>query len=67
MKPIFIKAMINFAMIQTVIFAASVNVGLQLPISNGILSAIAFTWFIVFAISFLPAVIVSFIFAYFSK
>lgn len=61
------KAAINFAMIQTVIFASSVSLGLQLPTSNGHLAAIGFVWILAFFLSLLPAVITSFLFAYLSK
>lgn len=61
------KALINFAMIQTVIFTTSVGVGLQLPTSNGSLMAIGFVLIVTFCFSFIPAVVISFLFAYLQK
>lgn len=64
---LFKKALINFAMIQTVIAATSISVGVHIPASNGALMAIGFVYVLVGAMSFLPSVIVSFLFAYFQK
>jgi hypothetical protein len=61
------KTLINFAMIQTVIFATSVNVGLQLPTSNGSLMAIGFVYILTSLFSFIPSVAVSFAFAALSE
>jgi hypothetical protein len=63
----FKKTLINFAMIQTVIAATSINVGIQLPASNGSLMAIGFVWIMTFLCTFMPALVVSFLFAHFSK
>lgn len=64
---IFKKALINYLMIQTVIFATSVTVGAQIPSSSGMLVAIAFTWFVIFALTLLPSLAVSVLFAYLTK
>lgn len=61
------RALINFAMIQTVIFASSVNIGAHLPTSDGMLTAIAFVWLVTSMITLLPAIAVSVTFAYFQE
>lgn len=61
------KALINFAMIQTVIFIVSVNLGFQVPVESGHLSAVGFIWLVSFGLSFLPALLTSFAFAALTK
>lgn len=67
MSPIFKKALVNFAMIQTVMFASSVSIGTQLPTSNGVVMAVLFTWLLISMFTLLPSLAVSFLFAYLSK
>lgn len=67
MNTTFKKALINYAMIQTVIFATSVSVGAQIPNTEGVLIAIAFVWFFIFAVTLLPSLAVSILFAMLSK
>lgn len=64
---IFKKALINFAMIQTTVFATSISLGLQIPTTDGSLIAIAFVYMFAFFLSLLPSVLVSFAFAALSK
>lgn len=59
-------ALINFLMIQTVLFATSISVGLHLPTENG-LTAVIFVWLILSALSIIPSILVSFLFAAFAK
>jgi hypothetical protein len=61
------KTLINFAMIQAVILANSVNIGLQLPTSNGYLIAIGFVYILISMFSFIPSIVVSFAFAALSE
>lgn len=60
---IFKKTMINLAMIETVLFMSSVNVGLSIPADNS-LRACAFVFVVVACVSLIPAIGVSFLFAY---
>lgn len=57
------KALINFAMIQTFVFASSVSLGVQFTATNGVLVTVAFVYLVAFLLSFLPALLVSFAFA----
>lgn len=64
---IFKKSAINFAMIQTVLLATSINVGVQIPTTSGPLMAIGFVWILAFCLTFLPSIAVSVLFAYLSE
>lgn len=61
------RALINFAMIQTAIFATSVHIGVHIPTSNGVVMAVAFVWLVSFIVSLIPVVLVSSLFAYFQR
>lgn len=63
---IFKKSLINLAMIETVIFMTSVNVGINLPTQDK-LAACFVIWVICACLTLIPAMGVSFLFAYLAK
>jgi len=60
------RALVNFAMIQSVILASSVSFSTQLPFDNHV-EAVFFLTVVGSALSLAPAIIMSLIFAYLSK
>ena len=59
MNKTFAKFLINFAMIQSVLLATSVGVGLQLPNTSGGLISIAFVYMILGGLSLIPSLGIS--------
>lgn len=67
MKQTLIKMAINFAMIQTFLLASSVTLAVNFTASNGILPTFGFIYLVSLMFTFLPAIYISFLFAYFGK
>lgn len=61
------KTLINFALIQTVIFTTSVSIGFQVPIVGGPLATVGLVWMFAFFISLIPTVALSLLFAFYSE
>ena len=64
---LFKKALINFAMIQTVVMATSLSLALQIPAMNPWHVTFLFLWLVAGGLSLIPSVAVSFAFAAMSK
>lgn len=65
MKKLIGKALVNLAMIETVLGLASANVALQIPVpGNTGLMVFAVLYVVAALVSLLPAMIVSLLFAY---
>lgn len=67
MKKLFLKSLINLAMIETAFLASAVGVGSTIPTTNGFLLGTAFSFMLANAFGAVPAVATSVLFASFSK
>lgn len=63
---LFKKTLINFAMIESVLLMASINIGVNLPVTEPF-KACLFIFVFFAAISLLPALGLSLVFAYLAK
>lgn len=67
MKKLFLKSLINFAMIETAFLASSVGFGSTIPTANGFLMATGFSFMLANAFGGVPALATSVLFASLSK
>lgn len=67
MSNFLLKALINFAMLQTLLLTTSVGIATSIPASNGIFMTFLFCYMVSSLMTLIPAVSISLAFAYFQK
>lgn len=67
MNPTFKKTLLNFLMIQAVIFITSASIAGHIPAIDSVLSSITLVWLCIFVPTLIPSLAVSFWFACFTE